>query len=93
MSIQIYIVMGSTGEYSNRTEWAVGAYQDKAMAEQHADLAKIEAHAIEKARGNRHDSICKGANVYDPKMEMYSTGTDYYVVDVDLLDAIPGIDG
>lgn len=48
MSVQIHIVMGTTGEYNDRSQWAVCAYQDKARADEHADLAKIEAHKIEK---------------------------------------------
>jgi len=92
MSIQVHVVMGSTGEYSDRTQWAVCAYQDKMRADQHADLAKIEAHKMEKARTSRY-SVVEGKNMYDPHMQMSYTGTDYYVISVDLFDAIPGIDG
>ena len=35
----------------------------------------------------------KSKNPYDAKMRMDYTGTDYYTISVDLLDAIPGIDG
>jgi hypothetical protein len=89
MSVKVYVVMGATGEYSDHRTWTVCAYQDKKRAEEHADLAKIEAHKIQK-----QDDYwaCGGKNIYDPKMQMQYTGTDYYTIDVDLLDAIPGID-
>ncbi len=93
MSIQIHVVMGSTGEYSDRRQWTVCAYQDKERAINHADLAKLEAHKIEKARKDRYDYSEDDVNPYDLKMSMDYTGTDYYVISVDLLDAIPGIDG
>jgi hypothetical protein len=93
MSIQVHVVMGSTGEYSDRSEWPVCAYQDKARADEHADLAKNEAHKLAKARKSRYEDVKEGSNIYDPKMYMDYTGTDYYVLSVDLVDAIPGIDG
>lgn len=99
MSIQVHVIIGQTGEYSDHTEWAVAAYQDLERATQHADLAKIEAHRIEKLiqagsldRFNNEDPRLK--NIYDPKMQnYYYYEADYYVISVDLLDAIPGIDG
>jgi len=94
MSIQIYVVMGTTGEYSDRTEWSVGAYQDRARADEHADLATTEAYKICKERPSRYSSPDPDrTNIYDRRMNMSYTGTDYYVIAVDLLDAIPGIDG
>jgi len=33
--ITLYVVMGSWGEYSDRAEWMVAAYADRALAEQH----------------------------------------------------------
>lgn len=92
MSIQVYVVMGSTGEYSDRSEWAVCAYQDKSKAEQHADHAKLIAHKIFRNGDERYEDL-DNKNAYDPYMRMQYTGTDYYVLSVDLLDAIPGIDG
>jgi hypothetical protein len=89
MSVKIYVVMGSTGEYSDHSTWTVCAYQDKQRAEEHADLAMMEARKI-----REHDDYfnSEDKNIYDPKMQMQYTGTDYYTIDVDLLDAIPGID-
>ncbi len=92
MSIQVYVIMGSVGEYSNYQSWTVGAYQDKARANEHARLALDEAAKIQKERPNRHSKPTR-PNPYDPYMSLDYTGTDYYVVAVDLLDAIPGIDG
>jgi hypothetical protein len=85
MSIQVYIVMGTTGQYSDRTQWTVGAYQDKTRADMHADLAMTEACRIAKERPSRYHSTDQ-VNIYDSKMSMSYTGADYYVLSVDLLE-------
>ena len=45
----VYLVIGVCGEYSDRTEWVVAAYFDKALAERHADLATEEEIRIARA--------------------------------------------
>ena len=91
MSIQVYVVIGSTGEYSDYMQWYVCAYQDKSRADKHAQAAYDEAVKIDKERKSRYHSPTR-TNPYDPKMRMDYTGTKYCVDAVDLLDAIPGID-
>lgn len=44
--MKIFIVMATTGEYSDRDEWLVCAYQDKAKAEDHIVRAGKEAANI-----------------------------------------------
>lgn len=72
----IYVVMGQTGEYSDRSEWPVMAYTDKPSAEKHADDAMMEARRL------KADQEYGAKNKYDPNMSMDYTGTDYYVMDV-----------
>lgn len=92
MSVKIFLVMGSTGEYSDRYEWPVGAYLNEAAAREHADLAAFEAKRLHKSKQSKYASVEEGANKYDPTMNMSYTGTDYYVMTTEMLDAIPGID-
>ncbi|HZF98301.1 MAG TPA: hypothetical protein VEY92_08675 [Pseudoxanthomonas sp.] len=81
----IYVVIGTTGEYSDCREWMVAAYMDKAMAEQHVTLASASA-----PKGDVDWQDYEAKNPYDPGMSVDYTGTQYYAVDVPLLSAIPG---
>lgn len=45
----MYVVMCSTGEYSDRNERSVCAYVDEGMARQHVELAGAQAREIEMA--------------------------------------------
>ena len=84
---KIYVVHGSTGEYSDRSEWFVIAYRDRARADKHADDATVWAKQNERAfmqctpppEGNP-------VNPFDPHMAMDYTGTDYYVDEVELAE-------
>lgn len=92
MTVKIFIVVGSTGEYSDRYQWNVGAYYSEKAARDHADMASEEAWRLHKSRSSKHSSIEEGANKYDLKMTMSYTGADYYVHEAEILDAIPGVD-
>ncbi len=95
-SKKIYVVMGSTGEYSDQTEWPVCAYMDEKKAEERV----LEASAISRMIfqwecaecGNgwrdHYASFCKmpkPQNKYDPNFEMDYTGTTYYLIEVNLV--------
>ena len=63
-------------------EWIVGAYYDEAAAKEHANLAQVEAKRMELSG--------IGFNKFDSKMGLENA---YYCVqEVEILDAIPGID-
>lgn len=74
----IYVVMGTTGEYSDRTEWPVVAYTNESDARRHVELAGNEAKTIFATRKDRYstDGI---VNPFDPKMEMDYMGTEYFI--------------
>jgi hypothetical protein len=86
--MEIYVVMGTCGEYSDRQEWTVAAYDDKTLAEKHADLATTAAH-LGKTQVPRYDNY--GPNPYDPKMLCDYTGTDYYVLSVPFKTGLPEV--
>jgi hypothetical protein len=77
--------MGSTGEYSDRTEWAVLAFTSEAKAAAHCTLATARAHEIQQALGQSPAGMQHYENnEYDPDMRMDYTGTSYYVLVVPL---------
>ena len=80
----VYLVMGTTGEYSDRTEWPVKAYLDKGKAEQHVEQASKKAAEIDVTRGGCWDYPDKGVNPFDPNMHMDYTGTDYFYYEAEL---------
>jgi hypothetical protein len=88
----IYIVQGSTGEYSDRTDWIVCAYTDKEKADEHA--TKAEAWGIGYAgRWEVRDYSAKedvamenDKNPFDPNFRQDYTGTSYWVKECELIE-------
>lgn len=90
---KIWIVQGSTGEYSDHREWMVCAYRDEAKAEQHARAAKewYQKNGCDKWDfQKRWEAKEKGLhNPFDPNMDIDYTGTDWTIFEVNLLDRLP----
>ncbi len=82
--MKIYIVGGTTGAYSDRTDWVVCAYTDSEQAETHVRNAMLRAKEIEKSRESRYTAV-RGINEFDPEMRMDYTGTEYYTVETELV--------
>jgi hypothetical protein len=79
----IYVVMGTTGEYSDRTEWPVVAFCQKDTAEKLIEQATKRAKEIEATREERY-YVERGCNEFDPDMTMDYTGTYYFLYEVEL---------
>ena len=84
--MQIHIVIGSTGEYSDHQEWPVKAYYSQERAQEHVTNATRKAGELVVMHKNRWD-IPKGANEYDPDMQVDYTGVNYYIWELELGDA------
>lgn len=85
---KVYVVEGSTGEYSDRTEWPVIAYESEDRAKQHVLNASAEARKIlnERQEIGWHETAGKGLkNRFDPGMRMDYTGTFYSYYEVDVI--------
>ena len=83
----VYIVMGTTGEYSDREEWPVCAYTNEQAAQQHVEAAEKRAKEIEVLwRGNEYRMPEGLKNEHDPDMAMEYTGTHYYIMATQLRD-------
>ena len=93
--MKIWIVEGSTGEYSDRTEWAVCAYKSEGNAQ--AKVLELEA-LISSFTGRKQDgpdewldrdkrAECMREHPHgDPHYQEDYTGTAYTCYPVELID-------
>lgn len=86
---KIWVVMGTTGEYSDRNDWPVVAFPDKARAEarivactQEANKRFSESQVPDES--NDWSSYNTDNNVLDPNMKMDYTGTSYFHYEVEI---------
>lgn len=92
---RLYIVFGSSGEYSDWTEWPVAAYRDEALARTHAEQAAAasdqrneQAHGIEYSA--REKWIAANRNPWDAHDDCDGYEASRYTVgEVPLLAALP----
>lgn len=80
---KVYVVVGSTGEYSDHREWYVKVFLSRVKAEAFVEAVSAEYRTI---RG-KYDSYYKipdGLNLLDPAMQIDYTGTNYNLVEVKL---------
>ena len=87
--MKIYIVTGSTGEYSDRSTWTVRAFVNyrraKKFALNLAELAREHGMVNQVGRGSVWDQdaqIVLKAKIrenFDPHFSQNYTGTEYYV--------------
>jgi hypothetical protein len=82
--MNIFIVIGTTGEYSDRDEWMVKAFDTESSAKEFERACQKEANEIEKTYKHRWD-IPKGAHSLDPKFSQDYTGTRYFISEVELV--------
>ena len=83
--MKIYVVRGTTGEYSDRSEWSVVAFRTEERARERVLAATARAKEIEVTRVSRYAAV-KDINEFDLDMEMDYTGTNYYYNEVELED-------
>jgi roadblock/LC7 domain-containing protein len=89
---KIYVVMGSTGEYSDREEWIVCAYADEEMAKHHAETATAEARRIQNTTKRYCHVPDDQAKAWDPHMSIDYTGADYTVCEVEIRTELPKVE-
>lgn len=88
----VYVLFGVTGEYSDRSEWCVRAYEDKEVAE--AESARLNAIATDIFKSHhkyggagRDQAIAERLTPHDANAGMDYTGTHYSVEAVPLVEA------
>lgn len=82
----IYVVMGTTGEYSDRSEWPVLAFVDEEAAKRHVENASRRAKELEATAPedwNKKSDHWK-QNEFDKEMQHDYTETTYYYMHVEL---------
>lgn len=87
---EIWVVFGSTGEYSDHSEWMVAAYTTKEAAEKHAE--KCRQWYDDKGGVEMRQHYWKAdaeKNPHDPNMSVDYTGTTWAVFPLTLRDAVP----
>lgn len=82
--MKIYLVEGSTGEYSDAQDWIVCAYRSKEKAEEHASKATQRSKELQNENWRYQNMDARGVNEFDSNFQMDYTGTDYYVIETEL---------
>lgn len=87
--MQVWLVTGSTGEYSDRTDWVVGVFASAEGAREHEAFCQKASEEYKAARACRRilpDPTPSSIHLFeawkklDPRGHMYYTGT-YYAVE------------
>lgn len=80
--MKIYVVEGSTGEYSDHREWLVKAFVNEECAQDFVERVGREYRRLEQeCEGDRWNI---GDNSLDPYMQTDYTGTNYRYFEVEL---------
>lgn len=85
----VWIVMGTTGEYSDREDWPVKGFRSLEKARSFADLAKKQGQElVSKSTGYKGMiSEFEGKRTEcDPNFRADYTGTDYFIYEVEIDD-------
>ena len=82
----IYVVMGTTGEYSDRSEWPVIAFVSEEAAKERIEKATHRAKELEATIPSNYEMHVDHfkQNEFDPDMQHKYTGTEYYYLKVEL---------
>jgi hypothetical protein len=90
---KLYLVRGTTGEWSDRTEWSVAAFTDKRSALEYMTTLLKEYHSFpQNDRGYSRDdkereSLEEHMMKFDPNFEEDYTGTSWFIeYDIPLLE-------
>ena len=85
---KVWIVMGSTGEYSDRREWPVIAFTAEAAAKEHIAVLDVRMQQMPQEwredRWEHEEKIKAHMAPLDPNFSMDYTGTSYFFYEVDV---------
>lgn len=92
---EIWIVQGSTGEYSDHKEWPVKAFRDKGKAQRLVIEAQARCNEIATVKNEYEWDVwwdmteakhATTVNEFDPAMKLDYTGTHYTCYPIELED-------
>ena len=83
---KVYIVIGETGEYSDRTEWPVVAFTEESQAKRFVTAAetwlRVNKCSYDSTTMPYEDREIRSP--FDPALHVAYTGCRYYFIDVDM---------
>lgn len=84
--MNIYVVMGSCGEYSDHTEWPVKAFDTEAGAQTFVERCTEEGNRVRSASGQGVPWSVPGREPHalDSNFTWDNSGFNYYYFDVEL---------
>lgn len=87
---KIYVVFGTSGEYSDYREWPVACYEGEAMAIQHGDLATQYSEIVfENWRSSEKWPADPPDLPYDPDCPHRAEEAQYFVRSVPVRTCLP----
>lgn len=94
--MQIWIVEGSSGEYSDHREWPLKAFRDEKAAQRLVIEAQARANEIQALRDSDYETWWtldetepkppRVVNEFDPRMELNYTGVHYTCYPIELVE-------
>lgn len=90
----MWIVQGSTGEYSDHNEWIAAAFDDEELAKTYVERITALVRSFE-LRGNtlaqweQRDRFAQQMRVFDPGFSIDYTGTEYTLYEVTAQGSVP----
>ena len=80
---KIWVVLGTTGEYSERSEWVVDAWRSEAEAQDRVEFLKSRMHELGIGAydryGTKYEAACVEMRKEDACFSNDYTGTEWYV--------------
>jgi hypothetical protein len=84
---EVFIIMGATGDYSDRCEWPVAVVDSREAAEQYVKAVTAQYQNVPTSLRNRSSKRMKELMTLDPDFETDYTGTSYWFAAVDFITA------
>lgn len=76
----VWVLFGATGEYSDRSEWTVCAYQNESDARADCTALNVLARGLEGLSWRERDAaMAERLQPHDANASADYTGTEYYV--------------
>ena len=83
--VLLFVVMGTTGEYSDRSEWPVAVVETKPQAEEFVAALTKQYQSLPGANQYHEHEARTAAMTLDPNFSEDYTGTTYFIYDVPFL--------
>lgn len=86
---KLFVVIGTTGEYSDRSEWLVRAFKREADARTYVEALQDRRKQLPQRDWENDLAIEAAMREFDPQYSEDYTGTSWFVRSVDYDDGAP----